>query len=378
VTHIAETTDSITPGGETVDDTLAQVEQTVDGALADADAAVDEAVAQAEQTVDGALADADAAVAEAVAQAEQTVDGAAADADAAVAEAVAQADQTVDGATAQADAAVDDTLAQADRTVDEALADGSQIAAGATGGGEAATGGPPAPGAEAVVPPTSADASLPGSESGAAAGSLDGDLTGAGSPDGLLGDPPLWSQPFAESLFTEPPAHSPVAAAPPPAADGGSGLDGLVTTATDPRVMTATGVAVLVAGGLGIWRGGPQLADASVMFTNVRLLPSLIKDGLADHAGTVAAALGRRGPEAAAQFTVPPPGTESVGSGALTGFGAPFREGFGQGVRGGREISDAVVDSRLMIQLGMGLGVVYSLFLSVWFWATRRRRNASA
>ena len=176
----------------------------------------------------------------------------------------------------------------------------------------------------------------------------------------------------------------------------GSGLDGIVANATDPRVVTAAGVAVLVGGGLGIWRGGPHLADASVMFTNFRLLPCLIKDGLADHAGTLAAGLGRRGPEAAAQVAVPPAMVppqgaaaeasamnlpvvaERVGSGAPTGFGASFHEGFEQGVRGNREVTDAVADRRLLIQLGMGLGYVYAMFLSVWFWATRLRRNPSA
>jgi hypothetical protein len=161
--------------------------------------------------------------------------------------------------------------------------------------------------------------------------------------------------------------------------------------------MTAAGVAVLVGGGLGVWRGGPQLADASVMFTNFRLLPCLIKDGLAEHAGAVATALGRRGPEAAAQIAVqpamvpphgaaaeasamnPPAVIERVGSGTLTRFAASFHEGFEQGVQGStREITDTVADRRLLIQLGMGLGSVYALFLSVWFWATRMHRNSSA
>jgi hypothetical protein len=175
----------------------------------------------------------------------------------------------------------------------------------------------------------------------------------------------------------------------------GPGLDGIVTTATDPRAITAAGVAVLVGGGLGIWRGGPQLADASIMFTNLRLMPCLIKDGLADHAGALAAALGRGGPEAVAQVAVPPAVVppqgagaepamspplvvERIGSGALTRFGASFHEGFGQAVQGSRETTDTIADRRLMIQLGMGLGSVYALFLSVWFWATRLRHNSSA
>jgi hypothetical protein len=53
----------------------------------------------------------------------------------------------------------------------------------------------------------------------------------------------------------------------------------------------------------------------------------------------------------------------------------PVREGFNLGLRGEREIAEGISDSRLMIQLGMGLGCIYAAFLSGWFWATRVRRN---
>jgi hypothetical protein len=33
------------------------------------------------------------------------------------------------------------------------------------------------------------------------------------------------------------------------------------------------------------------------------------------------------------------------------------------------------MDSRLVMQIGMLLGVVYLAFLTVWFWATRLRWN---
>jgi hypothetical protein len=400
VTQAPQTIDSTTQ----VSQTLAQADQTVQEALGRADATVAETLAQTEQTVDEALGRADATVEDTLAQAEQTVDDAVARVDATVEDTLAQAEQTVDDAVARPEATVDDTPAQTDQTVNEAHADGNEIAAAPTGGateaGEATTGGsPPATAAEPVASPTGGDAS-PSSESGAAAASettLPGDLTDSGTPDGLLGDLPLWSQPFAESPVAGTPAADPVAAAPLPAPGVGSGLDGIVTTATDPRVMTAAGATVLIGGGLGIWRGGPQLADPSVMFTNFRLLPCLIKEGVADHVGTLAAALGRRGPDAAAQIAaspamVPPQGVaaeaptltplavgESVGSdGILTRFRGSVHEGFEQGVRGGRQTTDTVADSRVLIQLGMGLGSVYAIFLTVWFWATRLRRSSSA
>ena len=395
MTQLPETIDAMTQ----VNETLAQADQAVDDALARTDATVGDTLARADQTVNDALAGTNATLDETLARADQTVNDALAGTNATLDETLARADQTVNDAVARADATVDDALARADRTVEEALADGNQTVAaqagGAAEGGEAMAGGsPPAAGAEGAVTPKGGDASLSGADNGAAAGpsaTSHDDLTGAASPDGLFGDLPLWSQPFAESLATGPPAHGPVAAATPPTADVGSGLDGIVTSATDPRVMTAAGVAVLVGGGLGIWRGGPQLADASVMFTNLRLLPCMIRDGLADHAGALAAAVSRRGPEVAAQIAVPPPQgaaeatamnppvvTEHVGRGTLTRFGASFHEGFGQGVRGAREIPDTVADRRLLIQLGIGFGYVYALFLSVWFWATRLRRNSNA
>jgi hypothetical protein len=48
------------------------------------------------------------------------------------------------------------------------------------------------------------------------------------------------------------------------------------------------------------------------------------------------------------------------------GFGRVTREAAG-------EAADGLSDTRLVVQVGMLLGVVYLAFLSVWFWATRAR-----
>ena len=49
-------------------------------------------------------------------------------------------------------------------------------------------------------------------------------------------------------------------------------------------------------------------------------------------------------------------------------------EGFGQaGREAGGEAADGLSDSRLVVQFGMLLGVVYLAFLSLWFWLTRAR-----
>ena len=55
-------------------------------------------------------------------------------------------------------------------------------------------------------------------------------------------------------------------------------------------------------------------------------------------------------------------------------------EGFGRAAREATgEARDGLSDTRLVVQLGMLLGVLYLGFLSVWFWATRvRGGNAGA
>jgi hypothetical protein len=120
-------------------------------------------------------------------------------------------------------------------------------------------------------------------------------------------------------------------------------------------------------------------------FTNVRLLPCLLKDaagrqltaiteGLAPVAAPAYAALSdgaaagspivRDAAAVKAEHTVglvPRIVTELT-----EGFGRATREATGEAARG-------LSDSRLVVQVGMLLGVVYLAFLSLWFWATRAR-----
>ena len=57
----------------------------------------------------------------------------------------------------------------------------------------------------------------------------------------------------------------------------------------------------------------------------------------------------------------------------------PLREGFDQATsKATGEVTDGFSDTRLMVQIGMALGVVYVAFLSVWFWATRVRWSSRA
>jgi hypothetical protein len=123
-------------------------------------------------------------------------------------------------------------------------------------------------------------------------------------------------------------------------------------------------------------------------FTNVRLLPCLVKDG----AGRQLTALTEALAPAAA------PAHAAISAGASPAFGVAdasgtkaeheqgslrrvlgeLSEGFGRATREAGEAADGLNDSRLAVQLGMLLGVVYLAFLSVWFWATRVRWNQRA
>jgi hypothetical protein len=152
-------------------------------------------------------------------------------------------------------------------------------------------------------------------------------------------------------------------------------------------VLAATGVAVVV----GVRLGHTLFADPQILFTNVRLIPCLVRDSVQHHLAPLTSALpgsGPAAPVAALSSDVATQGAVSGGSAVnpsdvgergrsgFQGLSEAFRDGFEDAVRGGnREIGDALGDSRLMMQLGMAFGFVYAAFLSVWFWATRLRRR---
>jgi hypothetical protein len=57
-------------------------------------------------------------------------------------------------------------------------------------------------------------------------------------------------------------------------------------------------------------------------------------------------------------------------------FTQTVRDGFMRGAgRVGSGAGDGADDTRLAMQIGMLLGIVYLAFLTVWFWATRLRWN---
>jgi hypothetical protein len=137
-------------------------------------------------------------------------------------------------------------------------------------------------------------------------------------------------------------------------------------------VVGAIGIAAL--GAAAIARGACTPA-ASVVFTNVRLIPCFADDTVRRITTSFAgnAESGRTGSSAAAAVT-----------NRASGFDFDFDFDFGQKIRDGfdrvvrpapDDQGDALADSRLLVQLGMLLGVLYLAFLTVWFWATRIRWN---
>jgi len=137
-------------------------------------------------------------------------------------------------------------------------------------------------------------------------------------------------------------------------------------------------------------RAGGSGADARMAFTNVRLLPCLLKDEASRQLAALTEALA---PIAAPAASGSGPGRGTAGPAVtpdsvavkteravagLRGFFDEFSEGLSQATRDAGEAPDGLSDNRLAVQVGMLLGVVYLAFLSVWFWATRARWNPRA
>jgi hypothetical protein len=120
-------------------------------------------------------------------------------------------------------------------------------------------------------------------------------------------------------------------------------------------------------------------------FVNARLIPCLVKVSVERQLETIGTALSRAG--AAAHMTGGPGsgGSSDGDAGAASRVQRLFDEvsqGFHDVVDG--SMPDVVTDgdggsglkdTRLMTQIGMVLGLVYVGFLSIWFWATRRRQE---
>jgi hypothetical protein len=174
-----------------------------------------------------------------------------------------------------------------------------------------------------------------------------------------------------------------------------SALAAIADVAPDARILVSAAVLAMAAAAMVGPRTTGSGADTSMVFTNVRLLPCVVKEGLARHVEMLTALAGANG--GSSGTAVVSPGPVGPGSSAAGMLGASaespsspaasvrdafeqalgsFRDGFAQVITEERqEDGEGLRDSRLMLQVGMLLGFVYVGFLSVWFWATRLRQT---
>jgi hypothetical protein len=219
-----------------------------------------------------------------------------------------------------------------------------------------------------------------------------------GSPTALSGpaiDQSPGSIADAPGLLVGPAAHGPSVIPDPGMADAlsptDSALAAIADVAPDARVLVSAAVLAMAAAAMVGPRASGSGADLKMVFTNVRLLPCVVKESLARHVEMLTAATtagGGPGPAGAyAASLAPASGTRGASAEGASGAAervrdaferalGSFRDGFEQAIAGERQdVGDDLRDSRLMLQIGMLLGFVYVGFLSIWFWATRLRET---
>ena len=227
------------------------------------------------------------------------------------------------------------------------------------------------------------------------------DLTGGldGSAVAPLSDPFAGADPLAAAPADLPPfdgapvGGADVSALPvaPPGMASDSVLGVVTQVGQDTRIVAAAAVMTFAAASLIGPRAGGSGADARMAFTNVRLLPCLVKDaagrqlsaitqGLAPAAAPAYAALSERAASAGSHIVREAGAVKAEhAEGFMPHIVSELTEGFARATRDAPgEAADGLSDSRLVVQLGMLFGIVYLAFLSVWFWATRTRASSRA
>jgi hypothetical protein len=220
-----------------------------------------------------------------------------------------------------------------------------------------------------------------------------GSSAAAHASDPFAGSDPAIASPGDLAPFDGPPISGadgsslPVA---PPGVDSDSVLGVVAHVGQDTRLVAAAAIMTFAAASVIGPRAGGSGADARMAFTNVRLLPCLLKEsagrqltaitqGLAPAAAPASAALSEGA--AAGSSTIRDATTVKAehAEGFVPRIVSELTEGFG---RATREATDGAAhglsDTRLVVQVGMLLGIVYLAFLSVWFWATRARTGMRA
>jgi hypothetical protein len=170
-----------------------------------------------------------------------------------------------------------------------------------------------------------------------------------------------------------------------PPLDSESVLGVVAQVGQDTRIVAAAALMTFAAATVIGPRAGGSGVDARMAFTNVRLLPCLLKEaagrqltaiteGLAPVAAPAYAALSD-GAAAGSPIVRDATAVKAEhAAGVVPRIVSELTEGFGRATREATgEAADGLSDTRLVVQVGMLLGIVYLAFLSVWFWATRAR-----
>ena len=165
------------------------------------------------------------------------------------------------------------------------------------------------------------------------------------------------------------------------AADEASFVDvlGQIAPSGDNRALVTAGIVTLAGAAFFGRASGPCLSSASVMLTNVRLMPCMAAEVVSrsvavaqSAAGSISGSVGGSSTGSSADSNK---GSRHRSFGeTLEDLGQELRDGFMHGAgRLADEVSEADRDATLLRQLGYGLGFVYAAFLVVWLWATRIR-----
>ena len=173
--------------------------------------------------------------------------------------------------------------------------------------------------------------------------------------------------------------------------DGHSLTEVMAQLAPDARLLAAAAALALASEAIVGGRLLRSHGEARMALTNVRLVPCLVKASVEQQ---IAAFTGSRVPATSTGVAGGAGSSTTDGvdarlasderargsvRGVVESFVNPLREGFDQATReAAGEVTDGFNDTRLMVQIGMALGVVYVAFLSVWFWATRVRMSSRA
>ncbi len=146
-------------------------------------------------------------------------------------------------------------------------------------------------------------------------------------------------------------------------------LDGVDVAAGVLPVAAAVGLTAVTAASIA---RGVLTPSAAVMFTNVRLLPCVVGSTIERTSMAAAEAMSGLGSHGGGGSS------ERAGSGIVREIVDPLREGFDRAVARPSAEAEDLKDGRLLVQIGVVLGVIYLAFLTAWFWATRLRWSARA